>query len=161
MAESTVPAWPNSSRRSSSLVLKLRLPTKSFFPILCRSWPRGAVSVCKPTHCRRRHRVSRAVESLAAARQRRTPPCLRTHKDSRARNRPQTTPHPNPLESTPMNVIGISAFFHESACCLLQDGRLTAAAEEERFSRVKHDPRLPVDAFRWCLARGGIGIADV
>jgi carbamoyltransferase len=56
-----------------------------------------------------------------------------------------------------MNVIGISAFFHESACCLLQDGRLVAAAEEERFSRVKHDPRLPVAAFRHCLAAGGIG----
>src|SRR5260370_2372173 len=56
-----------------------------------------------------------------------------------------------------MNVVGISAFFHESACCLLQDGRLAAAAEEERFSRVKHDPRLPVAAFRHCLAAGGIG----
>ena len=60
-----------------------------------------------------------------------------------------------------MNVVGISAFFHESACCLLQDGRLVAAAEEERFSRVKHDPRLPVSAFRYCLKAGGIGIADV
>lgn len=60
-----------------------------------------------------------------------------------------------------MNVVGVSAFFHESACCLLQDGRLIAAAEEERFSRVKHDPRLPVSAFRYCLRRGGIGIADI
>jgi carbamoyltransferase len=60
-----------------------------------------------------------------------------------------------------MNVVGISAFFHESACCLLRDGRLVAAAEEERFSRIKHDSRLPVAAFRWCLRRGGIGITDV
>lgn len=60
-----------------------------------------------------------------------------------------------------MNIVGISAFFHESACCLIQDGRLVAAAEEERFSRVKHDPRLPVDAFRFCLRRGGIGLLDV
>jgi carbamoyltransferase len=60
-----------------------------------------------------------------------------------------------------MNIVGLSAFFHESACCLLRDGRLVAAAEEERFSRVKHDPRLPVSAFRWCLKRGGIGIVDV
>ena len=60
-----------------------------------------------------------------------------------------------------MNVVGLSAFFHESACCLLRDGQLVAAAEEERFSRVKHDPRLPVSAFRWCLRRGGIGITDV
>jgi len=56
-----------------------------------------------------------------------------------------------------MNVVGVSAFFHESACCLLQDGRLVAAAEEERFSRVRHDPRLPAAAFRFCLAAGGIG----
>ncbi|MEA2562784.1 MAG: carbamoyltransferase [Acidobacteriota bacterium] len=60
-----------------------------------------------------------------------------------------------------MNVVGISAFFHESACCLLRDGRLVAAAEEERFSRVKHDPRLPVSAFRWCLEAGGIGITEI
>jgi carbamoyltransferase len=60
-----------------------------------------------------------------------------------------------------MNVLGLSAFFHESACCLLQGGRLVAAAEEERFSRVKHDPRLPVSAFRWCLKQGGIGLVDL
>jgi carbamoyltransferase len=60
-----------------------------------------------------------------------------------------------------MNIVGLSAFFHESACCLLRDGRLVAAAEEERFSRVKHDPRLPVSAFRFCLRAGGIGITDV
>ena len=60
-----------------------------------------------------------------------------------------------------MNVLGLSAFFHESACCLLRDGRLVAAVEEERFSRVKHDPRLPVAAFRHCLRAGGIGITDL
>lgn len=60
-----------------------------------------------------------------------------------------------------MNIVGLSAFFHESACCLLQDGRVVAAAEEERFSRVKHDPRLPVHAFRYCLEAGGIGIDEV
>jgi len=60
-----------------------------------------------------------------------------------------------------VNVLGISAFFHESACCLLRDGHLVAAAEEERFSRVKHDPRLPSSAFRFCLRQGGIGITDL
>jgi carbamoyltransferase len=60
-----------------------------------------------------------------------------------------------------MNVLGLSAFFHESACCLLQGGRLVAAGEEERFSRVKHDARLPVSAFRWCLKKGGIGLVDL
>jgi carbamoyltransferase len=58
-------------------------------------------------------------------------------------------------------IVGISAFYHESACCLLRDGRLVAAAEEERFSRVKHDARLPVSAFRYCLKEAGIGIDDV
>jgi len=60
-----------------------------------------------------------------------------------------------------MNVLGLSAFFHESACCLLRDGRVVAAAEEERFTRVKHDPRLPVQAFRFCLQAGGIGIDEI
>ena len=60
-----------------------------------------------------------------------------------------------------MNIVGLSAFFHESACCLLRDGRVVAAAEEERFSRVKHDPRLPTSAFRFCLRAGGIGLTDV
>ncbi|MCP5114621.1 MAG: carbamoyltransferase, partial [bacterium] len=59
------------------------------------------------------------------------------------------------------HVIGLSAFYHESACCLLRDGELVAAASEERFTRVKHDPRLPVSAFRFCLEAGGLGITDV
>ena len=54
-----------------------------------------------------------------------------------------------------MNIVGLSAFYHESACCLLQNGRLVAAAAEERFTRVKHDARLPVRAFRFCLEAGG------
>jgi len=60
-----------------------------------------------------------------------------------------------------MNVLGISAFHHDAACCLLQDGRLRAAAAQERFSRVKHDRRLPVDAFRYCLREGRIDLTDV
>jgi carbamoyltransferase len=60
-----------------------------------------------------------------------------------------------------MNVLGISAFYHDAACCLLRDGRLVAAAQEERFSRLKHDPRLPVSAFRFCLEKGGMGPADL
>jgi len=60
-----------------------------------------------------------------------------------------------------VNIVGISAFYHESACCLLRDGRLIAAAEEERFSRIKHDPGLPVRAFRFCLEQGGLDITDV
>jgi carbamoyltransferase len=59
------------------------------------------------------------------------------------------------------NIVGIAAHFHDAACCLLREGRLVAAAEEERFSRVKHDSRLPKSAFRFCLARGGIGVQDI
>src|SRR5215213_4740464 len=60
-----------------------------------------------------------------------------------------------------LNVIGISAGYHDSACTLLQDGVLVAAAQEERFSRVKNDRSLPVKAFLYCLQEGGITIADV
>jgi carbamoyltransferase len=59
------------------------------------------------------------------------------------------------------NILGISAHYHDSACCLLRDGELIAAAEEERFSRVKHDPRLPWRAFRFCLEQGGITLTDI
>jgi carbamoyltransferase len=60
-----------------------------------------------------------------------------------------------------MNIIGVSAGYHESSCCLLQDGKLVAAAAEERFTRLKHDPRIPIHAFRFCLEEGGIGITDI
>ncbi len=60
-----------------------------------------------------------------------------------------------------MNIVGLSAFYHESACCLLQHGKLAAAAAEERFSRIKHDPRLPVEAFRYCLKAGKLSLTDV
>jgi carbamoyltransferase len=59
------------------------------------------------------------------------------------------------------NIVGISAYFHDSACCLLQDGKLVAAAQQERFSRRKHDARLPLAAFRWCLQEGGLSIQDI
>lgn len=58
-------------------------------------------------------------------------------------------------------IVGISAFFHDSACCVMRDGTLVAAAEEERFSRKKHDSRLPVSALRFCLDQAGASIADV
>jgi carbamoyltransferase len=61
----------------------------------------------------------------------------------------------------PLNIIGISAHYHDAACCLLRDGELICAAEEERFSRVKHDPRLPWQAFRFCLAQGGLTLTDI
>lgn len=59
------------------------------------------------------------------------------------------------------NIIGLSAYFHDAACCLLRDGALVAAAQEERFSRRKHDPSLPRQAFRFCLREGGLTLADL
>jgi carbamoyltransferase len=55
-----------------------------------------------------------------------------------------------------MNILGISAFYHDSAAALVQDGRIVAAAQEERFSRKKHDARFPSHAARYCLAEGGV-----
>ncbi len=60
-----------------------------------------------------------------------------------------------------MNIIGVSAHFHDSACCLLKDGELVAAAEEERFTRRKHDPRIPTEAFLYCLREGRLEITDI
>ena len=50
-----------------------------------------------------------------------------------------------------MNILGISAFYHDSAACLVRDGRIVAAAQEERFSRKKHDDRFPQHAIDYCL----------
>lgn len=65
------------------------------------------------------------------------------------------------LPSSVTNVIGISAHYHDAACCLLRDGVLVAAVEEERFSRRKHDPSIPKESFLYCLREGGIEIQDV
>ncbi|HYP48383.1 MAG TPA: carbamoyltransferase N-terminal domain-containing protein, partial [Thermoleophilaceae bacterium] len=56
-----------------------------------------------------------------------------------------------------MNVLGISAFYHDSAAALVQDGTLVAAAQEERFTRTKHDEGFPLNAIRYCLREGGVG----
>ncbi len=60
-----------------------------------------------------------------------------------------------------MNILGISCYYHDAAACLLRDGRIVAAAQEERFTRRRHDPDFPVHAIRYCLREGGIGIDDV
>lgn len=56
-----------------------------------------------------------------------------------------------------MNILGISAYYHDSAAVLVRDGVIVAAGQEERFSRKKHDSRFPVNAIRYCLAEGGVG----
>src|ERR1051326_6073190 len=55
-----------------------------------------------------------------------------------------------------MDVLGISAFYHDSAACLLRDGEIVAAAQEERFSRKKHDARFPSRAVQFCLQQGSV-----
>ena len=60
-----------------------------------------------------------------------------------------------------MHVLGLSFFYHDAAAALVRDGELVAAAEEERFSRKKHDSDFPAQAIRYCLDEAGIDIADV
>lgn len=59
-----------------------------------------------------------------------------------------------------MDILGISAFYHDSAACLVRDGEVVAAAQEERFTRKKHDPRFPEKAIAYCLAEGGLADAN-
>ena len=60
-----------------------------------------------------------------------------------------------------MNILGISCYYHDAAAALLQDGMLIAAAEEERFSRIKHDFGFPHHAIKFCLESGGIKVQDL
>lgn len=60
-----------------------------------------------------------------------------------------------------MIVVGISALYHDSACAVLVDGRLVAAAQEERFTRRRNERAMPVNAFRACLREAGLSITDV
>ena len=64
-----------------------------------------------------------------------------------------------------MRILGISCYYHDSAACVVEDGEIVAAAQEERFTRVKHDASFPSNAIRWCLAEaaersGGAGRLD-
>ena len=57
-----------------------------------------------------------------------------------------------------MKILGISAFYHDSAAAIIEDGEIIAAAQEERFTRKKHDPGFPSNAVRFCLEYGGVSI---
>jgi len=61
----------------------------------------------------------------------------------------------------PTRVLGLSAYYHDSAACLLEDGRIVAAAQEERFTRKKHDAGFPARAVAYCLEEGGITTAQL
>jgi carbamoyltransferase len=60
-----------------------------------------------------------------------------------------------------VNLLGISAFYHDSAACLVRDGAIVAAAQEERFTRKKHDAAFPRQAVDYCLREAGIGLKDL
>src|SRR5438093_1440138 len=60
-----------------------------------------------------------------------------------------------------MNILGISAFYHDSAAALVRDGNIIGAAQEERFTRKKHDSGFPAEAIRYCLREGGIKVSDL
>ncbi|MGQ0665535.1 MAG: carbamoyltransferase N-terminal domain-containing protein, partial [Nitrospiraceae bacterium] len=59
------------------------------------------------------------------------------------------------------DILGISAYYHDSAACLVRDGQILAAAQEERFTRKKHDARFPSHAVRYCLNEGGVSLKDL
>ena len=60
-----------------------------------------------------------------------------------------------------INILGISAFYHDSASALLIDGEVIAAAQEERFTRIKYTEQFPENAIRYCLSEAGLEISDL
>jgi carbamoyltransferase len=60
-----------------------------------------------------------------------------------------------------VNILGLSAFYHDSAACLVRDGEIVAAAQEERFTRKKHDASFPKHAVMYCLREGGINVKEL
>jgi len=60
-----------------------------------------------------------------------------------------------------MKILGISAFYHDSAACIIVDGEIIAAVQEERFSRLKNDPKFPIESIKYCLKQSGLKIGDL
>ena len=58
-------------------------------------------------------------------------------------------------------ILGLSAYYHDSAACLVLDGKLVAAAQEERFTRKKHDEEFPHHAVTYCLREAGLALSDL
>ena len=58
-------------------------------------------------------------------------------------------------------ILGISAYYHDSAAALIVDGEIIAAAQEERFTRKKHDPGFPAKAIAYCLQEAGLQVSDI
>ncbi len=60
-----------------------------------------------------------------------------------------------------MNILGISCYYHDAAACLIRDGKVVAAAQEERFTRKRHDPEFPQRAVQYCLRQAGLTVKDI
>jgi carbamoyltransferase len=60
-----------------------------------------------------------------------------------------------------MKILGISAFYHDSAAALIVDGKIVAAAQEERFTRIRHDAAFPIEAIKWCLSDSNLELKDI
>mgnify|MGYP000061878354 CR=1 FL=1 len=60
-----------------------------------------------------------------------------------------------------MNILGISAFYHDSAAALIKNGQIIAAAQEERFTRIKNDESFPINSIKYCLKEADIQINDL
>ena len=60
-----------------------------------------------------------------------------------------------------MYILGISAYYHDSAACLLKNGKIIAAAQEERFTRKKHDQSFPSNAIKYCLSEAKINASQL
>src|SRR5438309_796550 len=65
------------------------------------------------------------------------------------------------IPAAEVNILGLSAFYHDSAACLVRDGKIIAAAQEERFTRKKHDASFPKHAAAYCLQEAGYDIGGV
>jgi carbamoyltransferase len=60
-----------------------------------------------------------------------------------------------------LKILGISAYYHDSAAAIVVDGEIIAAAQEERFTRIKHDPSFPANAVKYCLEQTGLKIDEL
>lgn len=60
-----------------------------------------------------------------------------------------------------MKILGVSAFYHDAAACLIIDGAIISAAQEERFTRIKHDPSFPINSIAYCVAKAGLNVTDI
>src|SRR5262245_41683404 len=60
-----------------------------------------------------------------------------------------------------MRIVGVSAYYHDSAAALIEDGVVRSAAQEERFTRKKHDAAFPQHALRYCLGEAGVALSDI